>query len=83
MKDFDWEFAERERNPNVVAWLRANHAMEVSEDRFINEVSLIYRQDRAAGKYKHLNWKKYNKNSPSHQRRMYRKLKNGFGFFHG
>lgn len=83
MKEFDWSFAEKNRNPRLVAWLKENHGLPVSEERYVNEVSLIYRQDRIAGKYKHLNWKQYRKNAPNHQKRAYKHLKEKFGFFLG
>ncbi len=82
MKEFDWDFAEKTRNKNVIAWLKENHAQSVREERFINEVALIKRTDRQRGLYKHLNHAQYSKKvKPGSLKKEYAYLIKTFGFF--
>lgn len=81
MDNFDWEICEKTRNKRVYAYLLENFDKEVTEEKFLEDMSLIQRVAHAVDvdvrKYdiRSKHWKR------NRLRKEYRTLKNKFGFF--
>lgn len=82
METFDWESCEKVRSKNVVEWLKENHALPVTLDRFVTEMRLIHKMNRSTGKKKHLSAYKFAKKHSGYKlKREYKWLTEKFGFF--
>lgn len=81
-QEFDWDVAEeRSKNKRWFKWLRANHAMPITEEKYLESRLLLVRVARKTGDYAHLkrNWR--NKLQKKKIKHTYRLLRERFGFF--
>lgn len=69
MKEFDWEYAEKHRNPVRFKFLKENWNKPIREE----ELVAVWDKSRKDSKH--------SKRSPSNARREYQNLKATFGFF--
>lgn len=71
MKIFDFEFAEKTRNPEFIKWIKDNYNNRVTEAEFV--VARLRTKDSRKGASRNY--------SPSAARQEYKILKGKYGFF--
>ena len=84
MKEFDWDFAEENRNERVTAWLKENFDKKIHEQDFIPVMKMLNKLTRMEGKYSYLNRRQFHEKMHGGKlRKKYKYLKETFGFFKG